>query len=888
MSNQAPAQSNRLTLEQAILRAQQAAQQGDHGEVLKLCQGILRADPQQLDALLLAAQSSRAIDKLDQALALLERLLKLHGLHAESLAEWCSLQMQRGADAEITKPLEQALAQQPNSAPLLFTLANVQRKQGDLKQAEACYRQALQSDGRYHKAIYNLAGLLMQQNRLDEALLQFEALVKLQPGHLAALKYLASLLQQKGQLEQALDYAQQLVDQYPQEAEGWRVIAEVQRQQGQTAEAEVALRAFVTLKPDNVEAMALWGHLLCELGRQHEAEEPLRRVLALKPNHEVASYALGHILVHQERWAEAEAFYTELLHVYPSRSELASVVAMTQVRQNKLEQAATFYAQRLKQVPQDVEALFQLAIVQMKQKKYGPAFKSFSQLVEHHPDALEGWHNLATLKMMQRDFRGAIPFYEELYKRDPSHSDALAKLVYARQNLCDWAPLAEHEAQTVAQLNGGEVSYFSPFELLTTEGVDPTAIKQAVRGYGEKLYGSLLREPPLVHSSSNRRAGRLRIGYLSKDFYDHACMRLLIGVLEGHNLEAFELFGYGYGEVPEEDALRQRVIQSFDHFTHYTTDSDREIAHAIAADELDILIFICGYTGMSQPGIMACRPAKIQVNWLGYASTLGHPRMADYLIGDPIVTPLEHGAHFSETLALMPHCYLPNDQQRPKAPRPTRQEQGLPEGAFVFASFNRSCKITAKMFSLWCDLVKAVEGSVLWLQQMPQEAQENLLQAATQQGVEPQRIIFAHRVPGNSDHLARLQLADLALDSFPYTSHATGCDVLWAGVPMISKIGPTFASRVGASLLKSLQLEALIVESDAAYAELALNLARDPQQLQQLREKLARQLQSSPLFDTQRFTRDLERLYQTIWQQHQAGERSPFCLPDPAISQVEA
>jgi protein O-GlcNAc transferase len=268
----------------------------------------------------------------------------------------------------------------------------------------------------------------------------------------------------------------------------------------------------------------------------------------------------------------------------------------------------------------------------------------------------------------------------------------------------------------------------------------------------------------------------------------------------------------------------------------------------------------------------------VVVSWLGYPGTLGEPRMADYLIGDPVVSPLAHQADYSETLALMPHCYQPTDAARPVAATPTREQAGLPSQGFVFCSFNQIYKLTPDVFDAWCQIVKGVPGSVLWLLQGTPLAMQNLQREAAQRGLAPERLVFAPKLP-QAQHLARLALADLALDTAPYTSHTTGSDALWMGVPLITREGHTFGERVAASLLHAVGLPQLISPDQTRYVHDAIALAHNPGQLALYRQHLQTNRAACPLFNTASFTRHLEALYQTLRAQNLAGIKEPFTVP---------
>jgi protein O-GlcNAc transferase len=297
---------------------------------------------------------------------------------------------------------------------------------------------------------------------------------------------------------------------------------------------------------------------------------------------------------------------------------------------------------------------------------------------------------------------------------------------------------------------------------------------------------------------------------------------------------------------------------------------DAQAAQQVLADEIDILVDLKGYTENSRVQIFALRPAPVQVSWLGYPGTLGNRKLADYLVGDPVVSPLEHAEHYSERLALMPHCYQPNDAKREVGKRPSRAEAGLPPEGFVFCSFNRSYKLTPAILDIWCKLLHDVPGSVLWLLQGTPESQRNILQEAAKRGVDGQQLVFAPHLPPAS-HLGRLQLADLALDTYPVTSHTTASDALWAGVPLVAWLGETFVSRVSSSIVTAAGLPELVTPHAESYYRLALQLAREPARLKKIRTALAHNRDSCPLFDSARFVRDLEDLYRRMWDDHERG-----------------
>jgi predicted O-linked N-acetylglucosamine transferase (SPINDLY family) len=364
---------------------------------------------------------------------------------------------------------------------------------------------------------------------------------------------------------------------------------------------------------------------------------------------------------------------------------------------------------------------------------------------------------------------------------------------------------------------------------------------------------------------------RIRVAYLSSDFRDHAVMVLAAGLFERHDRGRFETTAVSFG-LDKPSRLRERLRAPFDRFVDAHHMSDQDVARLLRELEIDIAVDLNGYTDGARPNVFARRPAPLQVHYLGFAGTLGREEY-DYVVADRFVLPEEDQPHYAEKVVYLPDTFMVNDAGRTISARvPSRAEAGLPEHGLVFCCFNNSFKITPEMFGIWMRLLGQVDGSVLWLSPANSSAPDNLRREAESRGVAADRLVFASRVPLNEDHLARLRHADLFLDTMPYNAHATSCDALWAGVPVLTCSGTSFASRVAGSLLRAVGLPELITRSLEDYEALALKLARDPALLGSLREKLARHRDVHPLFDTERFTRHMEAAYMVMWERAQRGE----------------
>ncbi len=364
--------------------------------------------------------------------------------------------------------------------------------------------------------------------------------------------------------------------------------------------------------------------------------------------------------------------------------------------------------------------------------------------------------------------------------------------------------------------------------------------------------------PPPADSAWQPSERPLRLGYVSADFHDHATANLIAEVLEQHDRSRFEVRLYSHGPS-DNSAMRARLETRCGAFVDVQQASDRQIAQRIRDDGIDLLIDLKGHTKDNRLSIFAHRPAPLQVTFLGFPGTSGADWI-DYVIGDRIVTPLTHAADYTEKVAQMPQCYQPNDRQRPLPDAPTRASQGLPEEALVLCGFNQPYKISAEVLDSWCRLLHALPGAVLWLFEWGTQALPSLKREAAARGISPERLVGASRVP-LAQHIARLRLADLFIDTWPYNAHTTASDALWAGVPVVTMLGQTFASRVGASLLNAVGLPELVCVDIAAYEAQVIALAGDAPRRQALREQLVRARSTAPLFDSHRFTRNLEALF---------------------------
>jgi predicted O-linked N-acetylglucosamine transferase (SPINDLY family) len=570
---------------------------------------------------------------------------------------------------------------------------------------------------------------------------------------------------------------------------------------------------------------------LIDQGRAPDAEKLLRQVLARYPQLSPAHFQLGRVETARGRPELAAELYRAASRADPGLAEARLALAQTLAALGRLEQAVAAYAALLKRVPDHREALLG-----------------------------QGW----VLGQLRR-FHDALACFDRAERLGADVARPLAEVALGLAHVCDWS---QHEAlrrRLRARLLQPEPCLLDTYAVLCQED-DPALQQRMAVQLAETVRRHMQGAPRPVRPAP--APGRVRLGYLSGDFNQHATALLMAEVFARHDRGRFEVTAFSYSH-DDGSEMRRRVVGAFDRFEELGLDPPAESARRIAAAGTDILIDLKGYTTGARPEIAALRPAGLQVSHLGYPGTLGADWF-DYVIADPVVLPMAEQPFWNERIVHLPHCYQPNDRLRPLPPPDPRGAHGLPADAFVFACFNNTYKITPALFGLWMDLLTELPGAVLWLYAANPLAERALRAEAAQRGVAPQRLHFA--APAALEpHLARHACADLFLDTSPYGAHTTGSDTLWAGVPVITWTGRCFAARVAASLLHAAGLPELVAASRDEYKALALRLARDPGALRGLRARLAQARLTAPLFDAARFTRHLESAYLAMMARHRAG-----------------
>lgn len=615
---------------------------------------------------------------------------------------------------------------------------------------------------------------------------------------------------------------------------------------------------------------------LVEAQRCPEVEQAARKILARNGRHPLALRALTFALVGQGRYEDAVTEADRALKLSPGDGEVHNNRAIALSMLMRWDEAIADFHEALRRTPDDFEIHMNLGSAYVRMCRWGDAVPALLKAIELHPgDYLDAIVSLASALTNANRLDEAAACFEALWDGQPDHPEFLYGLLAVNLRRCVWSGVndqAKRLAGMAPEYGRSVASAWWSFGFWFFGSADHAVLGRdfAQAQFVGNVLDSRLRLPMQWRPGLRR----LKLGYLSADFRVHAVAEVIAEVIERHDRDRIDVFAYSIG-IDDRSDQRQRFMRGFEHFADLANLSVRATAERIRADGIDVLVDLTGWTSGGRVESLALRCAPVQVSWLGYAGTLGHPRLADYIVGDPVITPLCDQEFYTERIAQMPYSYMPVDTTRRVGAAPSRTSQGLPGAAFVLCSFNNIYKFNPPLFDLWCALLKEMPDAVLWLPRHNDVVAENLRREFVARGLEAERLVLAGRIDSPEEHLGRMQLADLALDPFPYNSHSTGVNILWAGVPMVTKRGDTFAGRVGASLLAAAGLPELIAESDDEYAALVLDLYRDRTRLSTLRERLAQSRHAAPLFDVNRFVRDLESLYFDMAQRAIADDETP-------------
>ncbi len=764
--------------------------------------------------------------RLDDALASYDRAIRIRPDFADAYVNRAMVLTDLKRLDEALASYDKAIRVRPDYAAAHNNRGIVLASLGRLDEALACFDEAIRLKLDHAAVHYNRANALKGLNRLDEALAGYEEAIRIQPDYADARFNRGMVLKDLKRLDEAL----------------------------------AGFDRAISLSPNTPALHNTRGVTLADMLRLNEALAAFDEAIRLQPGHADAHYNRGVVLRGLGRLDDALAGLNEAIRLRPDHADAYNNRGIVLTELYRLTEALADYDRVIRLKPNSANAHYNRGNALRDLKRLEEALVSYDEAIRLQPDYAEAHNNRGVALTDLKRLDEAIASFEEALRLKPDNAEILSQLMFQQAQICRWE---KHNTVDLSRF-GIQGEAIDPFFMLAMED-DPAGHLERAKNWALKKYSYAPRAE--FEPASTRE--KLKIGYFSADFHDHATMYLMAQLFELHEKSRFEIHALSYGR-PSEDGMRRRLIDAVDHFHDVSRLTDPAIA-AFARDHgVDIAIDLKGYTQDGRSGVFAHRAAPIQINYLGYPGSMG-AEFIDYIIADETIIPEQSRQYYSEKTIILPDSYQVNDRSREISGKEfERAELGLPDEGFVFCCFNNSYKITPGEFDIWMRLLAQVDGSVLWLMNDNRWAEANLRREAAARGVDADRLVFAERMP-LPEHLARHRNADLFLDTFNYNAHTTASDALWAGLPVVSKLGEGFAARVAGSLLGAIGLSELATDTAAAYEQLALQLATNPVRLGDIRARLAANRMTTPLFDAERFARHIERAYEMAHERYAGG-----------------
>ena len=569
---------------------------------------------------------------------------------------------------------------------------------------------------------------------------------------------------------------------------------------------------------------------------------------------------LNLIYFKEKNFSEALNFINKAIEINQNFPETYNEKGNALIELKRFNEAIESYDKAIKISNNYSDAYYNKGLALQELKNIDLAIESYDKAIQINQNHVQAHNNKGFALQQLKKFDLSLASYNKAYKINPNFSFLLGKIIHSKNLMCSWESFNNNVDELKNKLNNNQIAAL-PFSTLSLYNL-PLLQKKTAENF---IKNTINKKKTVLKLSNNKK---IRLGYYSADFYSHAMSFLLVRLFELHDRSKFEIIAFSFG--PEKnDNISKRVKDAFDQFIKVNSKTDKEVAGLSRELKIDIAIDLMCYTANNRIGIFSERCAPIQINYLGYPGTSG-ANFIDYLIADKILIPKKYQKYYSEKIIYLPNTYQVRDStQKISNKIYSRKDFGLPEKSFVFCCFNQNYKITPSVYDIWMRLLKKIDRSVLWLIKDSDIGAKNLKKEANIRGIEPNRIIFAEKIP-LSEHLARHKLADLFIDTFPYTAHTTCSDALWSGLPVITRVGKSFASRVGASILNAIGLEELITKTEKEYEYLATQLATKSEFLNKINKKLEKNKIKKPLFNTKLYTSHIEKAYIKIYKNYQS------------------
>lgn len=737
----------------------------------------------------------------------------------------------RGQVGEAWKIYQDVIKLQPRNAHALHCAGVIAAQAGRFDEAVDLIGRAIKVDPKIADAHFNLGNALRELKRFREALASYDKAIQIQKNFADAYNNRGNTLKEMKNLKAAIASYDKAIELNPSYADAYNNRGNALKDIMDLPAAVASFDKAIALMPNFPGLYYNRGLALYALKRYPAALNDFEKATSLNPALAEAFHARGQVLADLRQFPAAIEQYAKAIKI---RSDYAEVYNSRGTAWNELQQNDAALA------------------------AYGTA-------IGLKTDFIAAYSNRAKLLGDMRRHAEAVADYDRILGLDPDYLGIYGARLHARMQTCDWQTVEQDIAALADKIGHGK-RVAAPFQVLAL--TDSAALhRQAAELWTAEVSP---RDPALGPIAKRERREQIRIGYFSMDFRIHPVAQLVVGLIESHDRARFEIIGFSYG-LDTQDPMRKRLESAFDKFIDVRGVSDKDVAAQARALEVDIAVDLAGHTGASRTAIFAMQAAPVQVNYLGYPGTMGSA-VYDYIVADRTVIADEVRHHYAEKIVYLPHSYQPNDTSRAVSERVfTREELGLPPTGFVFCCFNNTFKITPGIFDAWMRILTRVDGSVLWLLEDNPTAAANLRLEAARRGVAPERLVFAGRAP-QDEHLARQRAADLFLDTLPYNAHTTASDALWVGLPLLTCTGEAFAGRVGASILRALDLSELVAATAEDYEVRAIALATEPGKLDGIKRRLMENRQTAPLFNIGHTARHIEAAYAAMYERYHADQ----------------
>ena len=710
--------------------------------------------------------------------------------------------------------------------------------------------------------LFNIKGSCLKAlGKLNHAVKSYEKAINIKSDYYEAYNNLGLTFHELKQYNDAVSSYEKALTISHDFAQAFNNLGNVLKELGRPNEALMSYEKAIAKKPNYVEALYNIGNIFKEQGQSENAIKKYEQALAIDPRFLNALNNLGTVLQDLGEFETAAINYKKALALKPDLAEAHNNLGAVFNQLGQLENAIRSYEMALSHKPSYAEAHNNLGIVYLKLNRNDFAIRSFERAIKLKPDFANAYGNHGNAMKRQKRFNEALRSYQYAFELNPDLNFIFGDLLHTKMYLCLWEDYSKNLQKI---LNNNINSIIKPFQLLAL--IDDYKIQKRNSEIFSYKDCSDNNKPTLINPYKNHQ--KIRVGYFSGDFREHPVSTLTANLYETHNREQFEIHAFSYGPDTN-DAMNLRIKSGVDHFHDVQTMSHKDIALLVRSLEIDIAVDLGGYTVSGKTDVFAMSAAPIQLSYIGFLGTMGAPYY-DYLIADEITIPKENQQYYSEKIAYLPSYQVNDSTESPPEIFFTRKDIGLPEAGFVFCCFNNTYKITPETFDSWLRILKGVEDSVLLIYVDIEAARQNLINLATKKGLDSSRLIFAKHVE-RDQYLARYRVVNLFLDTLPYNAATTASDALRMGLPVLTLRGNSFASRMAASVISAINLPELITDTREEYESLAIELATNAKKFKVIKAKLKENLLTAPLYDTAKFTENLESVYKVMYQRYHDG-----------------